>query len=280
MKSRSRSGRRIAAVLAAAIAVLLLPLTVHAENEDVPVTENPPPYEETTPDVPLLEVPEEEPVYEEPVEEYSTAEGEEIGNTGTDEETTWTETGTTENETGEESYYSPETEYSEAYETEPETDYNYYYEPENEPEYSYYYETTDENEYYYTPSTDSRTDATDISNEAPVDTSEMTDDDWKKLQESLTSKPSNNNDDAKNFAAIKENRDDGNGKNDVWIYLALGIPLIFLGAGLIAAVVIINIRAKRAIDRISSHVAAGARKKKYAGAAAVDITDTFDNPSC
>lgn len=219
------------------------PGTAYSENQDEEPT-----YEDPEPE---LSYEEPEPSYEEPEPEYSYEEPEYSY------------------EEPEPSYEEPEPSYEEPEPSYEEPEYSYE-EPEysyEEPEYSYeepsyyYYEDSsiygEENSSFWgteeqsdiaEPSLTSQTSTAESSMENSVLTSE----DWKELQKSMapesgssggtSSKSATGSGGSSDFDKIKS---DKSRMNDAWLYLAIGIPLIALGAGLIAAVVIVNKRANR-----------------------------------
>ena len=88
--------------------------------------------------------------------------------------------------------------------------------------------------------------------ESSMENSILTSEDWKKMQSSLAPESSASGSSNKKaetgsgatgeFDKIKS---DKSKQNDAWVYLAIGIPLIVLGAGLVAAVIIVNTRANK-----------------------------------
>ena len=99
--------------------------------------------------------------------------------------------------------------------------------------------------------------ASKVPKEHSVDTSEMTSKDWKDVQENMTSSDggSSSGGESKSSKVLPlsqgqnsggsefdDLKDAAEGGNDAWIFLAVGIPLIVLGAGLIALVIYINIK--------------------------------------
>ncbi len=232
MKFEKSVCRSLAAFMAAMMIVPALSFSAFAEFEDE-IPEEIPGYNETDPDVPLLVEPSYDP--EEPEEQYDPAESypestaePEYPDPVYEEESQWDT-----DEQEESVTYEPES-------TEEYTEESYNYEEERQGQYYEYEEPV----YGEVSENKSVTDIIESSAEVSVDTSELTATDWETLQKNLNnSTPATA--DAKDFSAIKNSKDDGSGVNDSWLYLAIGIPLIVLGAGLIAAVIIINIRAGR-----------------------------------
>ena len=76
------------------------------------------------------------------------------------------------------------------------------------------------------------------------------------------------------FAEVKKNKDDGTLHNDNWIFLAIGIPLLILGLGLVGTVIIVNIKASqtaKAQETINLHTAP---KKKMPSVKPAQSTQT------
>ena len=260
-------------------------LTVYAEPDDEPYTEEP-------------EVSYTEPDYTEP--DPDTGSGDNTDpDTGTGDYTD-PDTGTgdyTDPDTGTGDYTDPGTGTGDGDYTDPDTgtgdgtdtgtetpSSDPYYNPDYENDYPDYYtpDTTYENAWGsdYTLDQDYQLDqntaTSQISTDVSVDTSEMTADDWQQLQKNLAAAdPSSKaNLDALDFAEVKKNKDDGTLHNDNWIFLAIGIPLLILGLGLVGTVIIVNIKASqtaKAQETINLHTAP---KKKMPSVKPAQSTQT------
>ncbi len=174
-------------------------------------------------------------------------------------------------------YYSNEESSEYEYYEEPsyESEDPYYAESSYYEEYSYtesYYYDGESNIYYEETSffTDTEPEETSFESmdepslqslssseiESSIESSVLTSEDWKKFQESVTPKTSQttktstvtpketaiDDNNAGDFDTIKNSKDE---KNDAWIYLIAGIALILVGAGIITAIIIYNIKAKK-----------------------------------
>lgn len=104
---------------------------------------------------------------------------------------------------------------------------------------------------YYEPSYISVEESSEILLSS-IDTSELTSEDWAKVEENLystfntstdkNSSTTNNGD----FKSIKENPDTSNDTNDTWIYLLIGLILITVGVVAIVLVIATTIHTKHA----------------------------------
>lgn len=198
--------------------------------------------------------------------------------------------------------------------------YNDYYNDYYYDDYGNYSEETS-----YTDETASEQES-ELMEQGSVDTNELTSKDWENIQNSLNSKSEpgeatpensqaffanidNNNEQSGEFGTLKD-KSDSSDTNDTWIYLIVGIPLILAGAGIIAAVVIINVKANKKLkadQTISEHTAdplsksirdiseikptakpkrpifgpkhaAGGRHRASGNALPRDLVDTLDEP--
>ena len=229
---KRKSAAALTAALFASLA-LLFPVTavsameVEEESPVEPETSYEEPYEEPS----SVEEPStvEDPSYEEPsdVEEPSS-----------DEEPSYEEPSYEEPSYEEPSYEEPSYEESSYYQEES----SYYYEESSydEPDYE---ETS-----FFNQTETPEPSINDSVGESSIENSLLTSEDWNNMQKSMSSsevKKSNSSSANQDFADIKEHKDDGKSNNDTWIYLALGLPLIIVGIGLIAGVIIFNIKANR-----------------------------------
>lgn len=233
-------------------AILFLPNTVFAENSDISqitqksITENSMP-ETSIQESMILPLesffePENsfEPVFSQPVQETQPE---------------MPESSFTESSFVQESY---------DYESEQQSSFFQYYEYENNPPedyyiqnyYSYYAQDSinDYNDWYYSQSPEPEESIDESSFpqdfENSVDTNELTSQDWENLRKGQTQtskketsslKLSSQNSNGE-FAEIKETESTS---NDVWQYLIAGIALIILGAALLTAIIIINLKEKK-----------------------------------
>lgn len=267
MRNRRKAVRLLSAAMLACVLALGAAPLAFAEPDDETYTEEPT-YEEPTYEEPTYEEPTyEEPTYEEPTYEESTYEEptteEPTYEEPTYEEPTYEEPTTEEPTYEEPTYEDPGTEepaYEEPAYTEPE--HPEYYTPETTFDDTGSYENTWDQS--YTLDQDNAT--SELSTDVSVDTSELTKSDWDELQKALTKKnetvSQSANLDAKAFAEVKKNRDDGSSHNDVWIFLVTGIPLLVVGAALITTVIVIQVRAsaaRKAAETIDLHTAPAAK---------------------
>lgn len=229
---KKKSAAALAAVIFASLALMLPVNVVSAEEE--PAYEPETSYEET------YEEPsyEEEPSYDEEPSYYEEP--------SYDEEPSYYEEPSYDEEPGyheESSYYEEsyeEPSYEESYEE------SYYYEESYE-EPSYYEPDSQETEFFEQSETQEPS-INESAAESSMENSLLTSEDWENMQKSMNSTAgttSNAASRSQDFAEIKDHKDDGTSKNNTWIYLALGLPLILVGAGLIAGVIIFNIKASR-----------------------------------
>ena len=258
-----RKKNKLAAILAACAllsgTILSAAVSVHAEDESEI-------YEEPESSV-YEEISEPEPSYEEPESSVY----EEIS----EPEYSYEEESSNEYEESEISYEEPSYEDESSYE-EPEESvesvdyyessyYEEYYEEESEISYVYEYESSTYDPYYYNEdsayygeetsffatgeeSPESYESSEEKSSEMSIDDTNLTSKDWDEIQKQMDSQKQNKSSaysEGHEFDDIKNNKDDGKGQNDSWIYLATGIPLILIGLGIITAVVVFNIKAKK-----------------------------------
>lgn len=295
MRNRRKAVRLLsAAMLACVLAISAAPLAF-AEPDDETYTEEPT-YEEPTYEEPTYEEPTyEEPTYDEPTYDEPTY-----------DEPTYDEPTYDEPSYDEPAYDEPS--YDEPTYDEPTGDESTYNEPAydeptyDEPEYSQVYtpETTFENEWTYDNTWDAsytldQDNATsELDTDISVDTSELTKSDWDEMKKALDQKMNSTgnsaNQDAMAFSEVKKNRDDGTSQNDVWMFLAAGIPLIVVGAGLITTVIVMQIRASRlrkADETILLHTAPAAKStvqpkadaaQTKAAAKKKDLGETLSEP--
>lgn len=239
-------------------------LTVYAEPEDETYEEPDTAY--TDPD--YTEPDDTEPDYTEP--DYTEPDTETGETDYTEPDTDETDYTDTETDTGSEGYDDGgdntdyDTDTGSDYNTDDGTDYDYDY-----PDY-YTPETVYDNDWNtdYSVNQDYQLDQNNatsrLDTDVSVDTSELTSSDWEAIQKSINaSAPAKANTDALDFAELKKNRDDGTLHNDNWIFLTVGILLLLVGGGLIAAVIILSVRAsqaEKAEEVINLHTAAPQKK--------------------
>lgn len=88
----------------------------------------------------------------------------------------------------------------------------------------------------------------DVQSVEPTDTSELTSEDWKELQESLNSRfqtsLNTNSSDNGDFKNIKNDSNPNDDVNDTWWYLIIGLILITLGVSAIVAVIAATIHSR------------------------------------
>ncbi|MDD6488908.1 MAG: hypothetical protein PUG48_03705 [Clostridia bacterium] len=114
---------------------------------------------------------------------------------------------------------------------------------------------------YYEPSTVSA-ESSQVSLSS-IDTSELTSEDWKKVEENLNStfhtstdkNSSTSTTDDGDFKSIKDNPDTSNDSNDTWIYLLIGLVLITVGVAAIVFVIATTVHTKNAVKAQPRHSA-------------------------
>ncbi len=149
-------------------------------------------------------------------------------------------------------------------------------------EYFDYYHN-DNDEYYYddvaqeeaSQNEESAEESSDLfdPDEVSVDTQELTSKDWEKIKDDLNSQQEQSGESSS--AAVKPGTQTSSGRsgsdfgtlkdkstkddvNDAWIYLAIGLPLVLAGAGIITIVIIVNTKARKkesAQQTIDEHTA-------------------------
>lgn len=175
---------------------------------------------------------------------------------------------------------------------------SYYQEDDYIQNYDEYYAEDGNDDYYDIYAAESKSPASPPSEHSQfisdnsVDTTELTSEDWETLKNGglensgsngfkLTSDGSEGND----FASIKEHEESS---NDAWQYLVFGITLIVLGAGIISAIIITTIKAKKRLNTLLTYPQESdydtdnnkekIKNKKSKKSSPKDLGDTLDEP--
>ena len=128
----------------------------------------------------------------------------------------------------------------------------------------------DENGNYYEPSSVSEEESSEISLSS-IDTSELTSEDWEKVEENLnsafhtsTDKNSSASTNDGDFKSIKDNLDTSDDSNDTWVYLFIGLVLIIVGVAAIVLVIATTVHTKHSAHAVKAQPKHSANNKPSA----------------
>lgn len=120
---------------------------------------------------------------------------------------------------------------------------------------------------YYDPYSVSEEESSEISLSS-IDTSELTSEDWEKVEENLnstfhtsTDKNSSASTNDGDFKSIKDNLDTSDDSNDTWIYLFIGLVLITVGVVAIVLVIATTVHTKHSKNAVRTQPKHSANNK-------------------